>query len=1183
MRSTYSGNGALGVVALVLTLVIGGLWVGGPAPTRAGATVLENNGADGRNAWDNHETTLTPSVITSGSFGQIFATHLEGAIMGQPVVVNGMLVVGTEDDRIYGMNPATGAVVWSRIVGTPIQEARQQGCNDIPIAGITASPVVDPATGAVYFMAKSYTDSSSSQIAFQLHKIDPATGAEYQGFPSTLGGVADNDASVTFDGTNATQRTGLLLNQGVVYAGFASVCDIGNFRGWVIGVNGTTGAPTARFVTEVGDGSGAGVWQSGSGISSDGPGQLLLSTGNGSTPTVGTVGSSPPGALGQSIIRLSVQPDGTLKPVDFFTPIDGPALNVVDGDVGSGGPIVLPSSFQTPSVKEIVAAGGKGGYVYLMNGKNLGGMGTGPNGSDNNLETLGPLGAMYGDPVAWSGGGGYLYASSSLAGFDQGGAGPSLAVYKWGTTPSGAPSMTLVGSAREQPGFGTSSPVLSSNGTATSSGILWQTWQPIAGGNEELRAFNPIPVNGQLQELWSAPVGSLSKFLDPVIDQGHVYVGSGDGTLYGFGVAAPAPLAAISTAIAPTPAKTSRSSTVTLRATTAVTVTSEAVAPGSFSVKPITSPISLRPGATLSIPVVFAPSTNGSISTTLTIGLNGFGSLTFPLHSFGIFPGPHLTLSSKILVFGSGSLSGSPVTAAVSVQNVGSTAATLSGATSPSAPFSVTGTYAGTVLQPGASTVVSFAMSTASTGHFTSMASITTSTQAVSVSLVGDVGQPAIVTVSPAMINFGWVPVGQSAVRTLTLTNTGATPANWAASIPFLASTQDFYSIVGTKPPSLIPGRAVETVKLRYTPQRIESDPGEITVNVNDGFVPRVVWLSGSGIAPHHLVVNAESINVNPGSTIAWVPVDVSPVPQVQVPFTVATSDGSATASSGAYKAIPSQSFVMEPGFGRIYVPVAVNTAKGGGGSFTVRVTAATGATTGEAATVSFRPSASADVSYVTVDPAEFVTNQVEDQVVQVPVTVSPIMSAPVTCHVTTSDGTASAAIGDYVALTDATVQIPATGRGTIPIAVKASQGLFDERVLTVTLTGCSGDGSISIVRPTASVTLLGLNGQPSDYEIQVQKEVIDAPAIGQAATGTVIVRNVGGTALTLYQGAPIADARFALLTPLGSGVVIQPGGTLSLSFSYTPTSRAMARSNFTLTTSTDSGPFSLNLIGQTG
>lgn len=84
------------------------------------------------------------------------------------------------------------------------------------------------------------------------------------------------------------QRPALLLMNGVVYAAFGAHCDIGPYNGFVVGVS-VTGQITGMFATESGPQKdhGAGVWQSGGGLASDGPGRIFFVTGNGYSKTLG--------------------------------------------------------------------------------------------------------------------------------------------------------------------------------------------------------------------------------------------------------------------------------------------------------------------------------------------------------------------------------------------------------------------------------------------------------------------------------------------------------------------------------------------------------------------------------------------------------------------------------------------------------------------------------------------------------------------------------------------------------------------------------------------------------------------------------------------------------------------------------------------------------------------------------
>src|SRR6185436_6641437 len=100
-----------------------------------------------RTGWDRGEPALAPSTVTSTTFGQLFATKVQGQVYAQPLVIGGTVVVGTEDNYVYGLDAATGAVRWQRNLG-PSWPARAIGCADIaPTIGNTSTGVHDAATG----------------------------------------------------------------------------------------------------------------------------------------------------------------------------------------------------------------------------------------------------------------------------------------------------------------------------------------------------------------------------------------------------------------------------------------------------------------------------------------------------------------------------------------------------------------------------------------------------------------------------------------------------------------------------------------------------------------------------------------------------------------------------------------------------------------------------------------------------------------------------------------------------------------------------------------------------------------------------------------------------------------------------------------------------------------------------
>ena len=124
-----------------------------------------------RTGWDPNEPTLTPTAVNGPNFGQVFSTSVKGQVYGQPLVIGNTLIVATEDDWVYGLDATTGAVLWSKQVGTPYPITY---CADLtPNIGITSTPVYDPSTNTVYVMAL------VKEISYEWHLfgLDVSTGA----------------------------------------------------------------------------------------------------------------------------------------------------------------------------------------------------------------------------------------------------------------------------------------------------------------------------------------------------------------------------------------------------------------------------------------------------------------------------------------------------------------------------------------------------------------------------------------------------------------------------------------------------------------------------------------------------------------------------------------------------------------------------------------------------------------------------------------------------------------------------------------------------------------------------------------------------------------------------------------------------------------------------------------------
>ncbi len=493
-----------------------------------------------RTGWYPDEPSLTPALVSGGSFQQVFDRQLLGQIYAQPLVADNTLLVVTEEDRAYGLDPVTGEIRWEREFGAPVNALEPPiECEDLnPHIGITGTPVIDTATNIAYFVSNSYIQGNTGPIAWYMQAVEMGSGKEAPGFPVEIADEAQNLQGVKFAATQELQRPALLLMNGVVYAGFGSHCDKTPFQGWLVGIS-AAGQMKTMWATAPEGGS---IWQSGGGLISDRPGQILFATGNGpgtgaeAFPLPGPGNRPPEGRLAESVVRVEVQPNATLKAIDFFSPYNNEYLDANDLDLGSAAPIALPSEyFGTPKVPDLLLQPSKEGDMYLLNRDDLGGAAQGPEEKDAVLQTFEGNGGVWDGAAVWPGDGGFVYVPSVSPGGGTGGGG-HLRAFKYGVdAETDEPTLSLAARSSETLSFGSGSPIVTSNGTAGGTAVLWITQCPTYACTEtELVAYNAVPLGGTLQKLWSQPIGAADKFVRPDAAGNHIYVANSEGHIMAY-------------------------------------------------------------------------------------------------------------------------------------------------------------------------------------------------------------------------------------------------------------------------------------------------------------------------------------------------------------------------------------------------------------------------------------------------------------------------------------------------------------------------------------------------------------------------------------------------------------------------------------------------------------------------
>ncbi len=853
-----------------------------PAAT-ALASEPTNAGDNLRDGWYPEQTTLTPQLVSGGTFGQLWSANVEGQVYAQPLLADGEVLVATENNKVYALDPSSGAQKWSATLKGSPWKAADIGCGDLtPNIGVTATPVVDPATNTAYMTHKAYVSGTSGAVAYYMDAIDLASGAEREGFPVQLSGTAQNASGQSFQAATQLQRPGLLLMNGVVYAAFGSDCDVPPWQGWVFGVS-TAGQVRARWVS-VPSGNGGGTWQSGAGITSDGPGTLLISTGNTGAPKAPSPGKTPPSSLAESVIRLNVQPNGSLKAVDFFAPFDAQQLDEGDVDFASGGVTALNGEyFGTPAVPHLAVAVGKDGYVYLLNRDELGGYKQGSGGGDGVVERLGPSGGVWSRPGVWPGDGGWIYIPTASGGSAATGSSGYLRVYQYGVSASGQPTISLQATSPDAFGFGTGAPVITSEGTSPGSALVWVEWMPNGtGAGAQLRAYDPVPIEGKPVLRWTAAIGTGSKFATPGVGAGKLFVGNREGKVLAFGSPVTPALSGPSTSFPTTTIGSSSERTVTLTANTALTV--EKISSTNAQFKPGASspalPAARGAGQTIAVPVTFAPSGSGLQAATLSVQTSA-GTLSFSMQGSGQTAGPNLEASPAVLSFG-GAAIGGQLSAAATFRNSGGAPLTINAVKLPAAPFGASGLPApGTTIEPGHSITIEATFEPHSEGNFEGRLALETSAGTATVTLSGSAGQPGALKVTPLSGEYGSVAVGTSATRTFTVTNTGGANVTITKSKPPTGG-----AFAATSPLSegttIKPGETL-TESVAFTPAAPGYAAASWPINGDDSTGLHEVRFSATGTVP------------SPGA--GW------------------SHNGSATITGGAIQTTPASSFAAGSAF----------------------------------------------------------------------------------------------------------------------------------------------------------------------------------------------------------------------------------------------------------------------------
>lgn len=493
-------------------------------------TVHNDNARTGQNLY---ETILTPSKISNTArFGKVGSYTVQGQVYSQPLyapigthgLTKNLLYVATEQDMVYAFdadNPGS-APVWADNLVPPNRlwkDCQVENCTVCPDVGITGTPVIDPAAGILYVVARTGNYNNNPPTFYQtIHQLDIATGKDIF--------KADIPADASYSPAKEGQRVGLLLNNGILYVAWWSE-GVGG-HGVLKAFDATTLKQTAQFVTTPNPGTlpgQGGIWMSGAGLAADASGFVYLETADGVFDGISN--------WGDTVLKLDCS-TATCSVADFFTPHTQNLLYDDDIDVGSAGLMLLPAQCTTGCAhRNLVIGGGKDGNVYVIDRDNFGGYNQNTN---QNIQTVKgkTLNALYGSPAYWtdSTGGQHVY---------EGGCNTSLKMYNLNS------STGLLAAGPSTPtsyAFPGPTPSISANGAV--SGIVWTIQRTDTSANScsptmngILHAYDAANVATELYNSTLCPNRDLmapaTKFSVPTIANGRVYVATSGGEVDVYG------------------------------------------------------------------------------------------------------------------------------------------------------------------------------------------------------------------------------------------------------------------------------------------------------------------------------------------------------------------------------------------------------------------------------------------------------------------------------------------------------------------------------------------------------------------------------------------------------------------------------------------------------------------------
>jgi hypothetical protein len=403
--------------------------------------------------------------------------------------------------------------------------------------GITGTPVIDPSTGALYFVTVLANNGVPEQW---LRAVDVRTGVDFgAGKVKIEASVAGDgkgsvNGQIAFDPSLQDQRAGLAFLNGSVIVPWGSFSDWGVYHGWLMAFDAATLKlqavfnPTPQFqavdvVSGPADhGGGGAFWQGGAAPAIDAAGNIYVNTADGSF-NADQGGNN----YGDTMLKLHFT-GSAFEIADSFTPFNQACINESDLEIGSVGVALMPNS-------TMLLSASKEGRFYMVNSETMGKYNSA---GDNQIPQEFMIGEHScdsetpGSGAAEGTGWNRLYGTVSFWNNNMYAQASSLPLKQY-QLQNGMFNPTPVAQSSTASGLRGGNTVVSSNGNQN--GIVW-AYEKSSTGRGILHAYDAMSVS---TELWNSgmnanrdQLGTGVGFVAPVVMNGKVFV------TYDFSIAA---------------------------------------------------------------------------------------------------------------------------------------------------------------------------------------------------------------------------------------------------------------------------------------------------------------------------------------------------------------------------------------------------------------------------------------------------------------------------------------------------------------------------------------------------------------------------------------------------------------------------------------------------------------------